>query len=124
MWHASARPTPVKSVAYLAWTIARRRFSTFELLADDGSIRPPCRRRGLPEPAISTIDVSNASRERRIYGVEFLVSHTLDECLHPRALRLGVGQLPVEIRMCVAVDAVFGRSVRVPFVGIVEPLRR
>jgi hypothetical protein len=79
---------------------------------------------GLPEPATSTIDVSNASRERRIYGVELLVSHTLDECLHPRALRLGVGQLPVEIRMCVAVDAVFGRSVRLPFVGIVESSRR
>ena len=65
----------------------------------------------LPEPVTSTIDVSKASRERRIYGVELLVSHTLDECLHPRALRLGVGELPVEIRMCVAVDAVFRRSV-------------
>ena len=85
---------------------------------------PPVGEVGLPEPATSTIDVSNASRERRIYGVEFLVSHTLYECLHPRALRLGVGQLPVEIRMCVAVDAVFGRSVRLPFVGIVEPSRR
>jgi hypothetical protein len=46
---------------------------------------------GLTESATSTIDISNNSRERRIYGVELLVSHTLDECLHPRALCLVVG---------------------------------
>jgi hypothetical protein len=79
---------------------------------------------GLSEPAKSTINVSNALRERRIYGVELLVSHTLDECLQPRALRLAVGQVPVEIRMCVAVDSVFGCSVRLPFIGIVESSRR
>jgi hypothetical protein len=79
---------------------------------------------GLSEPAKSTINVSNASRERRIYGVELLVSHTLDECLQPRALRLAVSQVPVEIRMCIAVDSVFGRSVRFPFVGIVESSHR
>jgi hypothetical protein len=32
-------PTPVKSVGHLAWTIARRRSSTFELLTDNGLIR-------------------------------------------------------------------------------------
>ena len=47
------------------------------------------------------------SRERRIDGVKLLVSHSLDECLHPWALRLGLSQLPVEIRMCIAIDAVF-----------------
>jgi hypothetical protein len=43
MLHAAehSHPTPVKSVGHLAWTIARRRSSTFKLLADDGSIRPP-----------------------------------------------------------------------------------
>jgi hypothetical protein len=35
------RPVLVKSVGQLAWTIARRRSSTFEILADDDSIRPP-----------------------------------------------------------------------------------
>ena len=79
---------------------------------------------GLPEAATSSIDGSDASRDRSIYSVELLISHTLDECLHPRALRLGVGQLPVEIRMCVSVDAVFGLSVWLPFVGIVESSRR
>lgn len=79
---------------------------------------------GLPEPATSHIDVSNASRERRIDGVEPFVSYALDECLHPRPLRLGLSQLPVEFRMCIAIDAVFGRSVCLPFVGIVEPSRR
>jgi len=34
-------PVLVKSVGQLAWTIARRRSSTFEILADDDSIRPP-----------------------------------------------------------------------------------
>ena len=60
------------------------------------------------------------SCERRIYGVKLLVSYTLDERLHPRPLRFPVGEIPVEIRMRVTVDAVFGRSVRLPFVGIVE----
>ena len=79
---------------------------------------------GLSEPATSSIHVSNASRERRIYRVELLVSRTLDKCLHPRTLRLGVGQIPIVIRMCVAVDTVFGLSVRFPLVGIVESSRR
>jgi hypothetical protein len=34
-------PVLVKSVGQLAWTIARRRSSTFEILPDDDSIRPP-----------------------------------------------------------------------------------
>lgn len=34
-------PVLVKSVGQLAWTIARRQSSTFEILADDESIRPP-----------------------------------------------------------------------------------
>jgi hypothetical protein len=34
-------PVLVKSVGQLAWTIARRRSSTFEILTDDDSIRPP-----------------------------------------------------------------------------------
>jgi hypothetical protein len=33
-------PVLVKSVGQLAWTIARLRVSTFEILADDESIRP------------------------------------------------------------------------------------
>lgn len=76
----------------------------------------------MPESTTSTIDLRTASRDRRVYVVELLISHTLDECLHPWALRFGVGQLPVEMCMCVAVDAVFGRSVRLSFVGIVESL--
>lgn len=37
----SDHPVLVMSVGQLAWTIARRRSSTFEILADDDSIRPP-----------------------------------------------------------------------------------
>jgi hypothetical protein len=85
---------------------------------------PPVGDVNLPEPVISIIDDSNASRERRIYSVEFLIFHILDECLHSRALRFSVGQLPIEIRICVAVDAVFRRSVRLPFVNIIKPLCR
>jgi hypothetical protein len=37
----SDHPILVKSVEQLAWTIVRRRSSTFEILADEDSIRPP-----------------------------------------------------------------------------------
>ena len=63
-------------------------------------------------------------RERRIYGIELLVSHALNERLHPRTLRLALGQLPVEISVCVTVDTVFGRSVCLPFIGVIESSRR
>jgi hypothetical protein len=79
---------------------------------------------GLPKPATSTTNVRNPSCKRRIYGFELLISHTRDECLHPWALRLGMRQLPVEIRMCIAINAVFGRSVCLPFIGVVESSRR
>ena len=73
-----------------------------------------------PKSATPTIDVSNVSGERRIDRVELLVSHPLDEGLMPRALRLGIRQLPEKISVGIAVDPVFGRSVRLPFVGVVE----
>jgi hypothetical protein len=44
-----------------------------------------------PGPATSPIDFSHASRERCIYGIELLISYTLNESLHPWALRLSVG---------------------------------
>lgn len=66
---------------------------------------------------------SDTSGKRRIEVVELLISLPLNERLHPRALRFRVGQLPVEIRMCVTADTVLGRPVCLPFVGIVESSR-
>ena len=34
-------PAPVKLLRYLAWMIARRRSSTFQILADDNRVQPP-----------------------------------------------------------------------------------
>lgn len=73
---------------------------------------------------MQTIEACNVSYKRRIYGIKLRIAHTRDKCLHPRALRLVLGQLPVEIRMCVTVNAVFGRSVRLSFIGIIESSRR
>ena len=82
------------------------------------------RHHALPTPMNLQPYANDTLRERRIYGVELLVSLTLNERLHPRILRLSVGQLPIEIGMCVTVDTIFRRSVRLPLVGIVESPRR
>lgn len=54
--------------------------------------------------------------------VKLPVPHTLDECLHPRTLRLLLRKLPVELRMRVSVDPIFGRPVHLPFIAIIEPM--
>jgi hypothetical protein len=61
------------------------------------------------------------SLQRRVEVVKRLVSHTLDKSLQPRALRLATGELVVEIRVSVTVNAILGRSVLLAFVGVVKP---
>ena len=56
-----------------------------------------------------------------ILAAKVSVSLALDESVHPRKLRLVLAELPVEISVCFAINAVLRRSVGFALVGIVEP---
>jgi hypothetical protein len=58
---------------------------------------------------------------RLVQVIEFLVSFTLYESLHPRKLGFGVGEVPVQLRVSITIDAVLGRSVRLAFIGVIKP---
>lgn len=58
---------------------------------------------------------------RRVLVAEVFVADSLDEGVHPRQLRFLLAKLVVEIRVSIAIYAIFRRTVRLPLVGIVEP---
>jgi hypothetical protein len=61
------------------------------------------------------------SIQRRVDVAELLVSRTLHERLQPRALRLALSKIEVEIRVSIAVNTILRRPVFLSFVGVVEP---
>ena len=61
------------------------------------------------------------SSDGRILTIKPFISYAFHKCLHPRALGLLLGELPVELGMRVSVDPKNGRSVCFPFVTIIEP---
>ena len=58
---------------------------------------------------------------RRILVSKVFIALAFDESVHPRKLRFLLAELPVQVCVCVAVDTVFGTSVGLALIGVVEP---